>query len=108
MAFLIAILLLLSSLGWQLRRWQNYNLGQNFFISWFTNPPTVIFRKVGKKYNLFSKIFCLFYPPTLNIIGLVKKNDIFLRFCLCIFVSDTVKSDCPVQIFRKMMNIYKN
>ena len=24
-------------------------LGQNFFISWFTNPPTVIFRKVGKK-----------------------------------------------------------
>ena len=26
-----------------------YPLGQNFFISWFTNPPTVIFRKVGKK-----------------------------------------------------------
>ena len=25
------------------------------------------------------------------------------RFCLCIFESDTVKSDCPVQIFRKMM-----
>ena len=24
-------------------------LGQNFFISWFTNPPTVIFRKVEKK-----------------------------------------------------------
>ena len=24
-------------------------LGQNFFISWFTNPPTVIFQKVGKK-----------------------------------------------------------
>ena len=24
-------------------------LGQNFFISWFTNPPTVVFRKVGKK-----------------------------------------------------------
>ena len=23
-------------------------LGQNFFISWFTNPPTVIFRKVGE------------------------------------------------------------
>ena len=24
-------------------------LGQIFFISWFTNPPTVILRKVGKK-----------------------------------------------------------
>ena len=23
-------------------------LGQNIFISWFTNPPTVIFRKVEK------------------------------------------------------------
>ena len=31
------------------------------------------------------------------------KKKIFLRFCLCIFESDTVKSDCPVQIFRKMM-----
>ena len=28
------------------------NLGQNFFISRFTNPPTVIFPKVGKKINL--------------------------------------------------------
>ena len=27
----------------------------------------------------------------------------FFRFCLCIFESDTVKSDCPVQIFRKMI-----
>ena len=27
---------------------------------------------------------------------LVKKK-IFLRFCLCIFESDTVKSDCPMQ-----------
>ena len=31
----------------------------------------------------------------------------FLRFCLCIFESDTVKSDCPVQIFRKMMKYIK-
>ena len=28
----------------------------------FTNPPTVIFRKVEKK----SEIIFLFYPPTLN------------------------------------------
>ena len=25
-----------------------------------------------------------------------------MKFCLCIFESDTVKSDSPVQIFRKM------
>ena len=36
-----------------------------------------------------------------------KKNNIFLRFCLCIFESDTVKSDCPVQIIRKMMKYLK-
>ena len=46
--------------------------------------------------------------PTLNIICLVEKNNIFLRFCLCIFESDTVKSDCPVQIFRKMDEIFKD
>ena len=66
------------------------------------NPPTIIFRKVGKKQNLISKIFFLFYPLTLNIICFVEKINIFLRFCLCIFVSDTVKSDCPAQIFRKI------
>ena len=31
----------------------------------------------------------------------------FLRLCLCIFESDTVKSECPVQIFRKMMKYLK-
>ena len=25
------------------------------------------------------------------------KNNIFLKFCLCIFESDTVKSDCHMQ-----------
>ena len=24
-------------------------------------------------------------------------NNIFLRFCLCVFESDTVKNDCPMQ-----------
>ena len=52
-----------------------------------------------------SKIFFIFYQPTLNIICFVEK--IFLRFCLCIFESDTVKSDCPVQIFRKMIKYLK-
>ena len=27
----------------------------------------------------------------------------FFRFCLCIFESDTVKSDCLIQIFMKNM-----
>ena len=55
-----------------------------------------------------SKIIFLFYLPSLNIICFVEKNDIFLRFCcLFIFESDTVKNDCPVQIFRKMMKYLK-
>ena len=71
------------------------HLGQNFFISWFTNPPIVIFCKVEKK--LISKIIFIFYPPTLNIICFVEKNNIFLRFCLRIFESDTVIKwlSCP-------------
>ena len=59
------------------------------------NPPTVIFQIEEKK--LISKKFFLFYPLTLNIICFIEKNNICLRFCLCIFESDTVKSDCPVQ-----------
>ena len=50
--------------------------------------------------------FFLFHRPPvspLNIICFVEKDNIFLRFCLCIFESDTVKSDCNIQIFRKMM-----
>ena len=31
----------------------------------------------------------------------------FFRFSLCIFESDTVKSDCPVQILRKMIKYLK-
>ena len=45
--------------------------------------------------------------PTLNIICLFEKNNTFLRFCLCNFANDTVESDCPVQIFRKMMKYLK-
>ena len=55
----------------------------------------------------FLKLFFLFYPPTLHIICFNEKNNIFLKFCLCIFESDTVNSDCPVQIFRKMMKYLK-
>ena len=47
----------------------------------------------------------MFYPQTQIIICFFEKNNIFLRFCL--FESGTVKSDCPVQIFRKMMKYLK-
>ena len=67
----------------------------NFFLYLLTNPHTVLFRKVEKNIS-----FSLFYPPTLC---LIEKNNIFLRICMCIFESDTVKSDCPIQTFRKMM-----
>ena len=30
-----------------------------------------------------------------------------MRFCLCIFESDTVENDCPVQILKKMMKYLK-
>ena len=45
---------------------------------------------------MVEKKIYFFFPPTLNIICFVEKKKI-LRFCLCIFESDTVKSDCPMQ-----------
>ena len=54
-------------------------------------PPLCNFPESRKK-NLNFFLFC---PPTLNIICFIVK--IFLRFCLFIFESATVKSDCPVQ-----------
>ena len=76
-------------------------LRPDFFISWFTNPPTVIFRKLEKKNSFFilsadSKYYLFCW-----------KNNIYLRFYLCIFESDIVKSDCPVQIFRKIIKYLK-
>ena len=52
------------------------------------NPPTVICRKVD--------FFYLFYPSTLNIISFVEKNNLFLRFCLCISVCVCVFSRVPL------------
>ena len=56
--------------------------------------------------KLISKKKELFYLLSLNII-FVEKNNIFFRFSLCVFESDTVKSDCPIQIFMKMMKYLK-
>ena len=50
--------------------------------------------------------FILSADSKLSFVSL-KKNNIFLKFCLCIFESDTVKNDCPVQIFRKIMKYLK-
>ena len=62
---------------------------------------TIISNSAG---GAFLKSFSIFYPPTLNIICFVeKKKNIFLRFCLYIFERDTVKNDCPIQIFRNIM-----
>ena len=36
---------------------------------------------------------------------LVEENKIFLWFCLCIFESDTVASDCPMRKIRKYLKI---
>ena len=66
-----------------------------FFIGRFTNPPTVIFQKVEKKKN--SKNFFFILSANKILFVLLKKNEKILRFCLCIFESDTVKSDCPMQ-----------
>ena len=74
----------------------NTGLGQNFFISWFTNPPTVIFRKEEKNKKI-KKSNIIFYilstDSNFQLLRWKKK----LRFCLCIFESDTVKSDSPMQ-----------
>ena len=60
---------------------------------------TVSFQKLGEK--IISINIFLFYLPTLNDICFVEKN--IFEVLMCIFESDTVKSDCPVQIFRKMI-----
>ena len=60
---------------------------------------TVIFQKAEIK--VISIFLILVYPPTLNSIHFVEKNNGFVRFCLCSFESDTGKSD--FQILRKMM-----
>ena len=58
-------------------------------------------------YNLRFFLYAL-YPQTLNITCFVEKKNLFLRFCLCIFESDTVKSDCPKQIFLENYEMFKD
>ena len=55
-------------------------------VKWFLYNSLHIYRELLLIYKF------LFYPLTLNIIRLIENNNIFLRLCLCIFESDTVKS----------------
>ena len=73
----------------------SYNKARTFFISRFTNPYTVIFWKEEKKN---SKIIFFILSADSKYYCFDEKN-FFLRFCPCVFESDTVKSDCPVQMF---------
>ena len=82
------------------------DLRPEFFYTLINEPSYCNFPESRKKIK-FNFYFFLFYPPTLNIICFVEKNNIFLRFCLCIIESDNVKSDCPVQTFRKMTTYLK-
>ena len=47
--------------------------------------------------NLISKIIFFILSADTKYYLFCWKKNIFLRFCLCIFESDTVKSDCPKQ-----------
>ena len=49
------------------------DLGQNYFIGWFTNPPTVIFQKV-EKYILF---FIFILSTDFNFFFVLLKNVIY-------------------------------
>ena len=44
-----------------------------------------------------SKIISYFIRRLLILFVSLKNNNIFMRLCLCIFESNTVKSDCPMQ-----------
>ena len=57
----------------------------------------MIFQEVENKKLISKNIFFFYFIRSLNIICFVEKNNIILRFFLCIFENDTVKSDCPMQ-----------
>ena len=52
-------------------------LRPEFFYQLIYKPSYCNFLESRKKNNLFQKLLFSFYPPTLNIIRLVEKNNIF-------------------------------
>ena len=83
---------------------QNQSKARTFLLVYLQT----LLMQFSKKLKKISKIVLLFNPPALNIICVVEKSTIFLRFCLCIFESDTVKSDCPVHIVWEKDKIFKD
>ena len=75
-----------------------------FFYLLIYKPSYYNFLESRKKKIFF---FFLFYLPTLKIIFFVKKNNIVLRFCLCIFESDTVKVIILFRFLGKFKNLIK-
>ena len=102
------------------------------YICIFENIYLFIFQHIEKLYLDWERIFllvdlqtpyCNFLEITKNLVfflfylTFILSDDskcylyliciveffLFLRFCLCIYESDTVKSNFPVMIFRKMM-----
>ena len=84
----------------------NCALRPEFFLLVDLRTLLLYFPESRKKVKFIFKSFFFYFICRLNIFCLVKKF-FFWRFSLCIFESDTVKSDCPVQILRKMMKYIK-
>ena len=66
--------------------------GQNFFISWFTNPLTVTFRKAEKKIydkNIFLRFCCVFLRVTL-LKAIVRGELKYLKIDLMFFIKHVV------------------
>ena len=74
-----------------------YTFRPEYFYQMIYKPSYCNIPERRKKY-ISKKNYLL----TLNIICSVERNNTFLRFCMCILESDTAKSDCPIQIFRKL------
>ena len=72
----------------------------SIFYKLIYKPPYCNFLESRKK--VLKNIYFLFYP-----LLFVSLQKICFRICLCNFESDTVKSDCPIHIFRKNMKYLK-
>ena len=94
---------------WNLRTWKNKswnwttsNKTRIFFITWFTNLPTVIFRKVEKNLKLL-----FYFIHLLLILFISLKKIMHFWGSVCVFLRVTQLSDGHMQIFRKIMKYLK-
>ena len=77
----------------------NAQLGQNFFISWFTNPPTVIFWKVEKK--LIPNFFFYYFIGLLEILFVSLKKILYFWGSVCVFLRVTLLKVIALSILFK-------